>query len=208
MHIRLQITLLDVKPQVARTILVPGETSLDNLHLLIQSAMGWSNIHDYEFRSEELSWVCSYSATGSYGETISESITLNEILPVWRTGAVTYTYNFKDHWVHSIQVFNSVDTLPESRISFLLDGTGLCPPENSGGPTGLERTCKIVRQEHKHPRRKDFMTFMLFRHDQEYTSLVVANQAAQLARTSAMIWDYENILESDEQTPLAGIFKH
>ncbi|EZP64492.1 putative 217 kDa protein Y4HQ [Sphingomonas paucimobilis] len=47
---RLKITLNDVEPLVMRRIELPLTLKLDRLHTIIQTAMGWSNTHLWEFR--------------------------------------------------------------------------------------------------------------------------------------------------------------
>jgi len=46
---QLKVILCDVSPAVWRRILVPGDTYLDELHLMIQAAMGWQNCHLHRF---------------------------------------------------------------------------------------------------------------------------------------------------------------
>jgi hypothetical protein len=46
---QLKLTLRSSKPAVWRRLLVSEETSLEELHLIIQSCMDWDNIHLYEF---------------------------------------------------------------------------------------------------------------------------------------------------------------
>ena len=53
---RLKITLDDVKPAVLRRIEVPFSIRLDQLHLAIQAAMGWTNSHLYEIRAGDVGW--------------------------------------------------------------------------------------------------------------------------------------------------------
>ena len=48
---QLKITLDDVKPVVLRRVEVPFDIRLDQLHLTIQTAMGWTNSHLYEIRA-------------------------------------------------------------------------------------------------------------------------------------------------------------
>jgi hypothetical protein len=43
--VSLKVTLRDTKPPVWRRLLVPGETTLGDLHRAIQAAMGWEDYH-------------------------------------------------------------------------------------------------------------------------------------------------------------------
>ena len=53
---RLKITLDDVSPAVLRRVEVPFDIRLDQLHLTIQTAMGWTNSHLYEIRVGDVGW--------------------------------------------------------------------------------------------------------------------------------------------------------
>ena len=56
----LKITLDDVKPAVLRRVEVPLGIRLDQLHLTIQAAMGWTNSHLYELRAGDVGWSTPY----------------------------------------------------------------------------------------------------------------------------------------------------
>jgi Plasmid pRiA4b ORF-3-like protein len=47
--VSLKVTLRDTKPPVWRRLLVPGETTLGDLHRAIQAAMGWEDYHLHTF---------------------------------------------------------------------------------------------------------------------------------------------------------------
>jgi Plasmid pRiA4b ORF-3-like protein len=45
----LKIALIDTKPAVYRTILIPGDVTLNKLHLVIQNSFNWWNYHLFQF---------------------------------------------------------------------------------------------------------------------------------------------------------------
>jgi hypothetical protein len=45
----IEIVLQNVRPVVGRRVQVPGETTLAELHEVVQVAMGWTNSHLHEF---------------------------------------------------------------------------------------------------------------------------------------------------------------
>src|SRR3954454_23983010 len=47
--VSLKVTLRDTKPPAWRRLLVPGETTLADLHRAIQAAMGWEDYHLHTF---------------------------------------------------------------------------------------------------------------------------------------------------------------
>ena len=47
---QLKITMLNIEPTNWRRVVVDGQRSLDDLHLYIQIAMGWTNSHLHRFQ--------------------------------------------------------------------------------------------------------------------------------------------------------------
>jgi hypothetical protein len=45
----LKIALIDTKPTIYRTILIPGDVTLNKLHLVIQNSFNWWNYHLFRF---------------------------------------------------------------------------------------------------------------------------------------------------------------
>ena len=48
------IAMLDMRPQVDRLLTLPPTTKFSQLHVLLQSAFGWSNSHMHAFNVEPL----------------------------------------------------------------------------------------------------------------------------------------------------------
>src|SRR5258708_21123216 len=53
---RLRIEIDDVTPPVIRRVEVPVTIRLDDLHFVLQIAIGWQNCHPFEFRVGETAW--------------------------------------------------------------------------------------------------------------------------------------------------------
>ncbi len=54
---RLRATLREVEPKVERVIEVPAAITLDDLHEVLQVALGWTNSHLHQFRTEETTYA-------------------------------------------------------------------------------------------------------------------------------------------------------
>lgn len=132
----LRIELDGAEPPVWRRIAVPSNTLLDDVHVLIQRAMGWEDDHLYAFETADVrvlgprSWDREYSAEEE--RLVSIATELGETF--------TYVYDFGDNWTHTVTVeeINEVGELNQPRI---LDGAGACPPEDSGG---VGRYCYLL----------------------------------------------------------------
>ncbi len=140
---QLKVTLRDVQIPIWRTVQVPGEVTLRQLHEILQLTMGWQNSHLHEFRVDSV----------SYGEPSAEfdlelkddrRFRLSRVAP--KAGArVTYLYDFGDGWEHDIVVEKILPPEPRLRYPLCLAGNGACPPEDVGGPWGYEEFLAAIR---------------------------------------------------------------
>jgi hypothetical protein len=136
---RLKITLDEIKPRIWRQIEVPLGIRLDELHLVIQEAMGWENAHLYEFRAGGSSWGIADEELGvDYGDgpLPAKRATLGELVGGAGKKTFKYLYDFGDGWEHSIRVERLIAADPDSRYPRLLAAKRGCPPEDCGGPWG------------------------------------------------------------------------
>ena len=51
--LQLKISLQWIDPPIWRRVLVPADITLAKLHSVIQTAMGWEDVHLHQFRVEE-----------------------------------------------------------------------------------------------------------------------------------------------------------
>ncbi|MBT2401755.1 plasmid pRiA4b ORF-3 family protein [Streptomyces sp. ISL-100] len=47
----IKVSLADIRPPVWRRLQVPADITLDRLHQVIQTAMGWENYHMHVFET-------------------------------------------------------------------------------------------------------------------------------------------------------------
>jgi len=113
------ITLRGVdNPPVWRRVAVTGSSTLNDLHQVIQAAMGWENDHMHIFRA------------GS--RELSGASLLRAVLPR-RGSRIAYEYDFGDSWEHDIRSEGFFQDVPGVTLPACLDGAGSCPPEDAGG---------------------------------------------------------------------------
>ncbi|WP_157536385.1 plasmid pRiA4b ORF-3 family protein [Kitasatospora mediocidica] len=152
---RLRIELTDVQqPLVWRRVEVPATVRLDQLHRVIQAAMGWQNCH-----------LHAYSTNGiHYGRPSSELDFADETRAVLDTvvkegGHLEYAYDFGDSWDHRITVERRLDAEAGHRYPLCLDGAGACPPEDCGGAPGYE-DLKQALADSAHPEHEDLLRWL------------------------------------------------
>jgi len=139
----LEVTLRESDPRIWRRVLVPGATTLDRLHEIVQATMLWESYHLYEFQvggGEEGYGAARY---GVYEPEFADEeppgdarhTALATIAPA--VGATfVYAYDFGDNWRHDI-IVRSIER-PDKRLTYPLciAGERAGPPEDCGGVWG------------------------------------------------------------------------
>lgn len=135
---RLKIELDEMEPPVLRRIEVPQAIRLDDLHLVIQVAMGWENYHLYEFRiGRTVAYGLPDPDWPESGVLSARKATLADLLGrLKRNRIFHYIYDFGDNWLHAVKLEALVEVDPELSYPRLVTAQGCCPPEDCGGPWG------------------------------------------------------------------------
>lgn len=146
-----RIALRDVAPEVWRRVELLSHGSFWDLHVALNTAMGWQDSHLHEF-------VLKHPITGEaarIGIPDPEGFDDHEVLPGWQvplseflrtTGFVfEYHYDFGDGWIHDV-CFESLLPRGDRRVSYprLTGGERACPPEDCGGPWGYTRLLEAL----------------------------------------------------------------
>jgi hypothetical protein len=132
---RLRIELDEVTPRVVRSVEVPVAIRLDDLHFVLQIAIGWQNCHPYEFRVGETAWGL-LDRDAEVNPLPAERATLADLLALART--FKYDYVFGDDWQHTVELETVADAVPGVTYPRLVSAEGRCPPADIGGPSGYE----------------------------------------------------------------------
>jgi len=157
--LQLKITLLDTQPPVWRRVLVPEDFSFEQLHRIVQAAMGWEDCHLHEFLvGEERIGPRTPDpfGFGDEAETRPEaSIRLRDMLG--RRKKFRYWYDFGDDWWHEVAVEKRLPAAPEDDLSpRLVTGKHACPPEDCGGPWGYAELLATLADP-KHPQHEEML---------------------------------------------------
>ena len=125
-----------------------------DLHVAIQSAMGWKDRHLHVFRflsvagrSVEVGLRDEFRQPGDWpripGWTMDAETTFHDFGP-----SATYEYDFGDGWVHDIVLEEILPRERGVRLPRCIDGARACPPEDCGGPSGYELLLEILADAH------------------------------------------------------------
>jgi Plasmid pRiA4b ORF-3-like protein len=140
--VQIKVKLLGVtKPPVWRRVQLRADTRLDQLHEILQAALGWENyhLHAFSFGEEEFG-----PRDPELGLDFSDErrVTLGELTDL---GArFRYTYDFGDNWEHEILVEDLLDPDPETHYPILVAAKGAGPPEDCGGTWGYADLKEIL----------------------------------------------------------------
>ncbi|MBA8903069.1 plasmid pRiA4b ORF-3 family protein [Phyllobacterium sp. P30BS-XVII] len=125
--LQFRIWLKDVSPMIWRRVQVPVNMTLRELHGVFLVAMGWENIHLFQFglrASRFGSWELSAK---------SPDVTLDE-LQLRKGIRFRYEYDLNIPWEHEVRLEARLSPDPRRNYPYCTAGSGNCPPEDCGGP--------------------------------------------------------------------------
>jgi Plasmid pRiA4b ORF-3-like protein len=146
---RLKVEIDDVTPRVIRRVEVPLGIRLDDLHFVLQIAIGWQNCHPFEFRAGEKVWGLLDRDNPEANPLSAETATLADVLVLGRT--FRYDYVYGEDWGHTVELESVAAADPHATYPRLLGAQGRCPPADIGGPEGYETFLQAIADpEHLH----------------------------------------------------------
>ena len=123
---RLRIELDEVTPPVIRRVEVPVTIRLDDLHFVLQIAIGWQNCHPFEFRVGETAWGLLDRDDPESSPRAAETATLADVLALAKT--FRYDYVYGEDWGHTVELEAIERAAPGVDYPRLVSAQGRCPP--------------------------------------------------------------------------------
>ena len=136
---QLKVGLRECSPMIWRRLRVTSETSLGQLHTIIQIAMGWEDLHLHRFRIYGKEYGI-YREGGMVFDDNPFHVTLAQF-KLRKGERFEYEYDFGDFWQHDIYLERVLPHDPDTIYPVCIAGAGDCPPEDCGGPEGYQRLC-------------------------------------------------------------------
>lgn len=182
---QLKVTLRGSKPPIWRRLLVPADTSLLELHRIIQVAMGWEGAHLHQFIIDGQFY--STSSEDDWESVMDErKYDLTRVAPVENSKFI-YEYDFGDSWEHQIRVEKILPADPNETYPRCIKGKRACPPEDVGGIWGYQEFLDALRDPN-HPEHESYLEWVGDDFDPEYFDLEGVN--SQLERIDEItFWD-------------------
>ena len=139
---QVRVDLDGAKPPIWRRLLLSSELMLDELHAVLQQAMGWTDSHLHQFLAGEnkmdplavqyhMQFMLDEGAEG----VLENRVRLDELL-TGPKGRLFYWYDFGDDWEHTLVVENVLPRSGEEPSAICIGGARACPPEDCGGIWG------------------------------------------------------------------------
>jgi hypothetical protein len=178
--VRLQVTMREVVPRVERVIDVPAAITLDELHDVLQVAIGWTDSHLHQFRTEDAVYAVPLDDC-SENEVDERGVRLSTVPTRFR-----YAYDLGDGWEHDVEVLGSGADQPGC-----VGGEGACPPEDCGGVGGYADLLDALADP-GHPEHQAMGAWVgdrLRPFDQEATTLRVRDAVGVVPGSVRMLLD-------------------
>jgi Plasmid pRiA4b ORF-3-like protein len=172
---QVKITLKWSKPSIWRRVVVRSDLKLDQLHDVIQVAMGWTDSHMHQFIVGKTFYgQPNTEMAGLAGDTLDERrYTVADLAPAARE-KFSYEYDFGDSWRHDVVVEKVLPHDPGSKHPVCLAGANNCPPEDCGGIGGYYNLLEAV-DDPKHPQHEDLQEWLAGDFDPAFFDLTETN---------------------------------
>ncbi len=145
--------LVGTEPLVHRAFKGSAQTTMYELHHIIQAVMGWTNSHLYQFNMGEQVIADTRLVDDDLGPvTDVKGVMVTQVFTKVGT-TVTYEYDFGDGWIHYLELVE-ISTHPiDEVLPQIIGGENACPPEDCVGTYGYKELKEILLNP-KHPEHK------------------------------------------------------
>jgi len=158
--IHLRAHIVGIQPPITRTLELPMDLNLAQLHEVLQATFGWTDSHLHQFDIGGLTYGApEFDEDGCTHRQIFEAtsvrladFTIRYDAPV----TILYEYDFGDGWTHVLKLTAHPR---EAGVKYprCIAGSRAAPPEDVGGTSGyadfLEAWCDPAHEQHKDMRR-------------------------------------------------------
>ncbi len=156
---QIKVTLTDLQPPIWRRIQVRGDTTLAELHRILQCTLGWTDTHLHQFIIRGEHYGVPDEDNSEARKTSDErKYKLSDLVPTEGSPFV-YTYDFRDNWKHELVVEKVLPPQKGVRYPLCLAGARACPPEDIGGIPGYENFLQALADAN-HPEHDEYLEWI------------------------------------------------
>ena len=154
---QIKVTLQGSRPPIWRRMQVISDTTLAQLHRLLQCVMGWEDAHLYQFVVSGI----RYGDPRLLGELDAEDARTVPLATLGLREKVKffYEYDFGDNWEHELLVEKILPRDEGKRYPVCLTGKRACPPEDCGGIWGYTSFLEAIRDP-EHPEHDEMLEWV------------------------------------------------
>jgi hypothetical protein len=128
---QLKVVLRGISPLIWRRLLVSAETSLADLHPILQLVMGWTDSHLHRFFIHGQEYGSAYDGGRGFDDD-PKQVRVADFRFRLRERFL-YEYDFGDYWHHDIRIEQIVAADPKCIYPVCISGKRAAPPEECGG---------------------------------------------------------------------------
>lgn len=153
---QVKVSLNGAQPPIWRRLLIEPDTSLQDLHRIIQVAMGWQASHLHLFQAKDGTLI------GDPAEDFDGMMNFRDeaVVPISAVlssegQALRYEYDFGDSWEHEIVLETIIPAEASNEaLPRCIKAVRQCPPEDVGGLAGFYDFLEIM-EDAAHPEHID-----------------------------------------------------
>ena len=183
---QIKVTLKRFRPPIWRRLLLRGDTTLEEMHYILQGAMGWYNCHLHQFILDGVYYGEPNPDFGGWIEIEDEQkYTLDQLLPRAKS-RIVYEYDFGDSWEHELLVEKiltpgDAQALHKGPLPACIKGKRAGPPEDVGGEWGYAHFLEAM-SDPEHPEHEHYLGWHGVEFDPEHFDLEEVNKGLQQFR--------------------------
>ena len=176
---QIKVTLDGSKPPIWRRILVRSDTTLAQLHAILQVVMGWEDYHLHQFIVGQIYYGVPHP---DYGFEMRDEtrVELNQIVAGERF-KFRYEYDFGDSWLHTLLVEKILPPESGQYYPVCTKGKRACPPEDVGAIWGYYSFLEAIRDP-EHPEHDDMLEWIGGEFDPQAFDMSEVNEALRALR--------------------------
>ncbi|PKQ14877.1 MAG: hypothetical protein CVT67_12055 [Actinobacteria bacterium HGW-Actinobacteria-7] len=144
-----KVALLGIEPSIWRRLEVPSSLTLDRLHEVLVTAMGWFDYHLHAFEIDGRRYGIPDDSFGFDTTLPEEEIVLGDLVSV-DVKRFRYEYDFGDGWEHEIVIESLGEPVSGANYPRCTAGERACPPEDCGGIHGFAEFVEAMADP-RHP---------------------------------------------------------
>lgn len=137
-------------------MIVP-DCTLDDLHEIIQIAMGWDSCHLYCFKIGNRQYTHPDMDEGELNMEDATEATLGGMIKKEKQKFI-YQYDFGDDWRHDVVIEKIIQTQEPQPYPICVKGSRACPPEDVGGPWGYAEYLEAL-SDPNHDQHEEFLAW-------------------------------------------------